>query len=83
MVGANLADITILGTVTTTVIIQGITFTIPFVVCQPLAVTFVLGWDFMRRHVCHIDPQFDEWQVVSWCPPHLDSFATQDNHLRD
>ena len=83
LVGANLADITILGTVTTTVTIQGITFTIPFVVCQPLAVTFVLGWDFMRRHVCHIDPQFDEWQVVSWCPPHLDSFATQDHHLRD
>ena len=74
LVGANLADLTILGTVITTVTIQGITFEIPFVVCQPLAVTFVLGWDFMRRHVCHIDPQFDEWQVVSWCPPDLDSY---------
>jgi len=75
LVGADTAELTILGTVLTTVTIQRTTFEIPFVVCRPLAVAFLLGWDFMRRHVCHIDPQFNEWSVLAWCPPHLDSYA--------
>ena len=83
LVGANTAELDVLGTVQTAVTIQAIHFAIPFIVCQRLAVPILIGWDFMQRHVRHIDAQFNDWSVIAWCPPHLDSYVAWGPRLHD
>ena len=75
LVGANQLPLPILGTLYTTLVIQTISYNVPFIVCRSLAVQLLVGWDFMRRHIDYINPQAGQWQCTAGCPPHLDSYT--------
>ena len=75
LLGGNAAGMNVTGQYKGKIKINNLTFKIPWLVCENLPMQRILGWDFTKRHIPHINPVENTMVCVSKCPAHLDSWA--------
>mgnify|MGYP003845545943 FL=1 len=73
LLGGNAAGMNVTGQYKGKIKINNLTFKIPWLVCENLPMQRILGWDFTKRHIPHINPVENTMVCVSKCPAHLDS----------